>query len=307
MIERYVSPAELKRLLSSLLVVAIFISLFAIFAFVVVPGLRNANKPASAESLSPPSGEWGWLDPTAFPAEKGHVVPPIDPATVMNPNPALLSRGQAVFLQNCASCHGPKGEGDGPAGMGLAVKPRNFTKGEGWKNGAQITGIYQTLEQGIKGSPMVSYNYLSRRDRMALVHVVQGLGAFPRGPEDPKALAALAKSFAASGEVIPNRIPVRKAMELLAAEGKAPDPALSKAFWFVSEGPPSLPGFGRPIRDDVKAAHFLAGVSPSQDQAAFARLMSVSVPGNGFAPWVLTKEPEYLRSLQDSFTERRAR
>jgi hypothetical protein len=64
---------------------------------------------------------------------------------------------------------------------------------------------------------MVAYTDLSRRDRMALAHVVQSFGSFSHA-EDPKALAALSQSFATGTEVIPNRIPVHRAMELLAKE-----------------------------------------------------------------------------------------
>jgi mono/diheme cytochrome c family protein len=34
--------------------------------------------------------------------------------------------GKAVFLQNCALCHGNEGHGDGPAAAGLTPKPANF-------------------------------------------------------------------------------------------------------------------------------------------------------------------------------------
>jgi len=39
-IDRYVSPAELRRLVSALLVVVGFIALVALFGFIVLPGLR---------------------------------------------------------------------------------------------------------------------------------------------------------------------------------------------------------------------------------------------------------------------------
>ena len=71
---------------------------------------------------------------------------------------------------------------------------------------------------------MVSYNYLSRKDRMALVHVVRAFGAFDHGPEDPQALGALAKGFASPGELIPNRIPVSAAIERLIQEFKRVPP-----------------------------------------------------------------------------------
>ena len=40
-------------------------------------------------------------------------------------NPAA---GKAVFLQNCALCHGPEGKGDGPAASGFNPRPANFTE-----------------------------------------------------------------------------------------------------------------------------------------------------------------------------------
>ena len=144
--------------------------------------------------------------------------PPIDPKTVMTPNPALMTRGRAIFAQTCATCHGPEGRGDGPGGAGLNPKPRNFTAPVGWKNGTRLEDIYRTLDEGVKGSAMVSYNYLSKRDRMALVHVVQSLGAFDHGASDPKAIAGLEKLFASAGEVIPNRIPVSRAVTVLCRE-----------------------------------------------------------------------------------------
>jgi len=290
-LDRYVSPAELKRLISSLLVVAIFIALFAVFAFVVVPGLRNANRPSSSDSLNPPAGEWGWLDPTEFPAEKGHVVPPIDPSTVLTPNPALMARGNTVYLQTCASCHGPKGEGDGPAGMGLAAKPRRFTQREGWKNGTRITDIYRTLDEGIKGSPMVSYNYLPRKDRMALVHVVRAFGAFEHSPEDPKALGVLSKMFASSGEVIPNRVPVSTAIDKLIRE-----------FQFV----PPL-GAGVPqdaLSDPARAALVLTEVPKESQDTPFAHRVAAGIPANGFSTRVALYSPETWKTLTSALQER---
>jgi mono/diheme cytochrome c family protein len=283
--ERYVTPEEIKRLFSALLVVTLFIALAAVFAFIVVPGMRNANRPSSANSLNPPAGEWGWLAPTEFPKAAKYTVPPIDPATVMTPNPELLARGKAVYLQTCASCHGANGAGDGPAGQGLAVKPRQFTADGGWKNGARITDIYKTLEEGLKGSSMVSYSYLSRKDRMALVHVVQSFGGFAKPPEDPKALEALAKSFAAAGEEVPNRIPVSLAVLKLCQEYQRPTPF-------------DFPGA---VQDPIKAAEVADRLSrPDATQA-----LSAGLGRNGFAPRVATWEPAEWTKLDEALKNRR--
>jgi mono/diheme cytochrome c family protein len=218
-IHDYLSPEELKRLLSALLVVIGFISIAAFFGFTVLPGLRyQAHTVDTAAQVQAVQGETGWLDPTDYPAQASQIIPPIDPKTVMTPNPALMARGRAIYAQTCATCHGPDGKGDGPGGKGLNPKPRNFTESATWKNGTRVEDIYKTLNEGIKGSSMVSYNDLSKRDRMALVHVVQSLGAFDHGTSDPKARAALEQLFASAGEVIPNRIPVARAVDLLSRE-----------------------------------------------------------------------------------------
>lgn len=216
-INDYLSPEELKRLASALLVVLGFIAIAAFFGFTVVPGLRyQAHVPETP--VQAVQGETGWLDPTDYPATVRQVIPPIDPKTVMTPNPELMARGKALYAQTCATCHGPEGKGDGPGGTGLSPKPRNFTVSSGWKNGTRVEDIYKTLDEGLKGSSMVSYNYLAKKDRMALAHVVQSLGAFDHGTSDPKALANLEKLFASAGEVIPNRIPVPRAVDLLCRE-----------------------------------------------------------------------------------------
>ena len=218
-ISDYLSQEELKRLASALLVVLGFIALAAFFAFIVVPGLRLRSGSGMAKSkVEALHGDDGWLDPTDYPPARGRVIPPIDPGTVMSPNPLLLARGEALFAQTCATCHGTEGKGDGPGGAGLNPKPRNFTQNAAWKNGTRLEDIYKTLDEGIKGSSMVSYNYLPKKDRMALVHVVQSLGAFDHGANDPKAIAGLEKLFATAGEVIPNRIPVGRAVTVLCRE-----------------------------------------------------------------------------------------
>nr|WP_320134146.1 cytochrome c [uncultured Holophaga sp.] len=287
MIDRYLSPSELKRLISVLLVVALFLCLLAFFAFLIIPGSRNANEPAAEVPVAAPQGESGWLDPTDFPAAKGRIVPPIDPKTVLSPNAELIARGRTVYAETCATCHGAEGQGDGPAAKGLKPPPRNFSVKDGWTLGPGIPQLYQTLEKGIPGTSMLSYSYLSKRDRMALVHVVQGFGHFQRGPEDPKGMETLARLFASSGEIVPNRIPVAKAMALLTREAQVPQ-ALDMANPLIRAA----------VQDPALAAQTLAlrpGIS--RDPDALARLLVADLPGNGFRPAVATYDKTAWRAL----------
>jgi mono/diheme cytochrome c family protein len=40
--------------------------------------------------------------------------------------PELLAQGRTAFGKFCASCHGPNGQGDGPAAKALKPPPRNL-------------------------------------------------------------------------------------------------------------------------------------------------------------------------------------
>lgn len=57
----------------------------------------------------------GWLVASA--EEDG-----VSKATKIN-----LAGGKKVFQTYCIACHGEKGKGDGPAGMAMKPRPRNFT------------------------------------------------------------------------------------------------------------------------------------------------------------------------------------
>ena len=235
----YVSAQELRRLLTGLMVVIGALMLFVLFASFLVPGFRNANRPA-ANAPAAAAGESGWLDPTEYPPAHGYEIPPLDPATVLEPSPELLARGKALFERHCQSCHGADGRGDGPAAGTLSPAPRDFTRAGDWTNGPGKAAIFHTLETGVPGSAMVAWDFLTKRDRMALVHYIQSLARFQRVAEDPKAVESLAGELAAPGERVPNRIPVSAAMERLEAEashvgaidtGNAAPAALRRAIW----------------------------------------------------------------------------
>ncbi len=85
-----------------------------------------------------------------------------------------LVRGAALFQQECASCHGRGGDGDGPAAAGLPVRPIAFTNVERARQ-RSLFALFQTTTQGIDGTAMPSFEHLSGDDRWALAFHIGGL------------------------------------------------------------------------------------------------------------------------------------
>jgi mono/diheme cytochrome c family protein len=101
----------------------------------------------------------------------------IDMAKVEKPwveSAEVAGHGAKVFANNCAVCHGPKGLGDGPAGMSLNPRPRNFVEGK-WKVGGDSINLFKTVAGGIPGSSMASFAHLPTADRWSLVQFVRSI------------------------------------------------------------------------------------------------------------------------------------
>lgn len=100
---------------------------------------------------------------------------------------ADVAKGKEVYngAGACATCHGPEGKGDGPAGASLDPKPKSFaadefaidTDGDG-KTGTE-TDIFNVITKGAQefgGSVfMVGRPDLSEEDRKALTQYILSL------------------------------------------------------------------------------------------------------------------------------------
>jgi mono/diheme cytochrome c family protein len=225
-------------------------------------------------------GESGWLNPEEFPPQKGGIIPPIDPKSLIEPSAELLARGKALFESNCTQCHGVLGNGDGPAASTMNTKPRSFASADGWKNGYETIGVYKTLKEGIKGTSMAAFDYLPKKDRMALVHYVQSLGKFEHQTTNPESIEILTKELGSSGEVVPNKIPVSMAMARIQAEYIAAPP-LTTPPGYSSPGAEIL---RRIVRDSERAGQFLEiSRSARSDCSLLASSIIKNAPTNGFS------------------------
>jgi mono/diheme cytochrome c family protein len=165
-----------------------------------------------------------------LPVVPARTVPPVDIFKMKDATPELIQKGKELYIKTCAPCHNETGAGGGPASVGLNPAPRNFTSPDGWINGRKLSGIYTTLEEGIQGSAMISYNFLTPEDRLAVAQYIRT--EFMKDPpkdtdDDLKALNQLYNLSA--GMKVPAQIPVSAAIEIMVRESNQKEKKLSEA------------------------------------------------------------------------------
>jgi high-affinity iron transporter len=89
-----------------------------------------------------------------------------------------------LFANNCMSCHGAKGHGDGPLALSLDPTPTDFTELER-ANKRSLVGLYDAISNGIDGTAMVAMSHLTEQERWSLAFYVGSL-AYPNGQDAAK-------------------------------------------------------------------------------------------------------------------------
>ena len=87
-----------------------------------------------------------------------------------------VTRGARLFSEQCTSCHGATGHGDGPVARGMDPPPANFLDAERMGKRSAF-GLYNTVTLGVQGTPMRAFTELSDEDRWALAFYVASLPA----------------------------------------------------------------------------------------------------------------------------------
>lgn len=127
----------------------------------------------------------------------------------------LLRIGRRSYAENCAGCHGPAGDGQGPAADLLIVKPRDFTSGtykfRSTPDGSLPTDedLYRTITRGVNRTAMPGFPLLPELERVGLVEVLKTLSprfsaerpAAPIPIPDPPAFVGSAASVARGREL----------------------------------------------------------------------------------------------------------
>ncbi len=85
-----------------------------------------------------------------------------------------LAKAELLYLNQCASCHGEEGFGDGPAATGMVPPPINFHDIERYQQ-RTLYGLHSTITQGVNGTTMEAFAQLSDGDRWSLAFYVGGM------------------------------------------------------------------------------------------------------------------------------------
>jgi mono/diheme cytochrome c family protein len=234
-----------------------------------------------------------------IPLQSPRVLPPVDVARAAVPTPEMAAKGRDLYKANCASCHGDNGQGDGPTAPTLNPKPRNFHSLDGWKNGSKVTQIYKTLQEGIAGGGMASYNYMPPEDRFALIHHVRGFA--PGQPLDsPDELKALDAAYElAKGMNIAGQIPVKRAAQAVVKENAVFEARVRAAAAAAALGEgEGAEVFRRVASDGEKAVTgVLHGGAPMEDLDRFVTTVSNDPARMGFRGGVTRLTPAEWSSL----------
>lgn len=106
-----------------------------------------------------------------------HVAAVAAPQNPVKPTPDSIAAGKAVFQQTCSMCHGDQAKGDGPAAVALNPKPTDLTMPSKFRQGSSDGAIFNTISNGVPGTPMAGWSSIPEKDRWNLVNYIKSLSA----------------------------------------------------------------------------------------------------------------------------------
>lgn len=161
---------------------------------------------------------------------------PLAPASVPD-----LARGARLYAENCAACHGPRGDADGPMARGMEPPPVAFTDRERARQ-RSLFALFQVIDQGLEGTAMQSFRALPVEDRWALSFYV-GRFAYP------EALVEQGRLHWDSDPALRARLPNLEALVAITPQtlaGQIGDEKANAVTAFLRANPGVLVGTGRP-------------------------------------------------------------
>ena len=225
---------------------------------------------------------------------------PLAPRTVPD-----VARGAALYQQNCASCHGEAGAGNGPMARGMEPAPIDFTDRARAAERSPFA-LYQVIDQGLEGTAMPGFAQLSAEDRWALAF---HLGRYAY----PQALAAegerIWREDAAVRRIVPNLEALAAITPAALAAQVGPEQAATlTAFLRANPEAATAAAAGGPL-DIARArlaeslAAYRAGDSDRARELALAAYLDGFEP---VEPMLATRNGDLLRRVEAAMAELRS-
>jgi cbb3-type cytochrome oxidase cytochrome c subunit/mono/diheme cytochrome c family protein len=180
------------------------------------------------------------------------------------PASADLARGQQLYGDHCASCHGATGAGDGPGAAALRPRPANLVEHE--YDGRRLA---EALWHGVSGTAMPAWRDYPLGDLAALSASVRALSAGREEPALPAHLTEIgARVYAANcaqchGDDGDGRGSAADALTMAPTNFHTQRPTLDRSLRVLRngvDGTPMAPWSGRLGADEMLAvAHYVRG------------------------------------------------
>jgi mono/diheme cytochrome c family protein len=223
-----------------------------------------------------------------------------------------LARGRASYTTYCSGCHGPEGDGEGPAARFLDPKPRDFRKGKvkfaSVPAGEMPTDadLFRTITRGLHGTSMPSWQLLPKSEVEDIIAYIKTFtpnrkppGATIAIPQDPwikspqKGIDAGEKLYhglAACMSCHPAYVEKPKVVEYM----KAYDVPFSSFREKPYESETKDSEWGQPIRPP----DFLVDrIKSGTDKAELVRVIASGVGGTAMPSWGQTLDAKQLWGL----------
>lgn len=224
---------------------------------------------------------------------------PVAPGTVPD-----LARGAALYQEQCASCHGPTGHGDGPAAAALEPKPVDFTDLARARE-RSVHSLYETISQGVAGTSMPAFEALSADDRWALAFHVGGFAYSPQARDQGEKLWA---SDATSHQRIPDLAALSRTSEGALAQALGDDTAHALLGYLRTHPSVLQPqGSGLDLAQ-TRLKESVQSYAAGDRQAATRLALSAYLDGiEPIEPQLATKDAALLRRIESAMAEYRTR
>jgi high-affinity iron transporter len=215
-----------------------------------------------------------------------------------------LSGAAALYRDNCASCHGATGAGDGPMARGMEPPPIAFTD-RARASERSVFALYQVIEQGLEGTAMGSFANLPVEDRWALAFQA---GRFAYPAELAAEGERIWRSDAAVRRLIPNLEALAAVTPAALAGQVTPERAVALTAFLRANPGAVTQAQGGPL--DIARAKLRESLEAyrSGDRAG-ARELALSAYLEGFEPvepMLATRNGDLLRRVESAMAELRS-